>query len=247
LGAFAACNRSPEATVDGKGAGDSDLGDADGDGDGDGYAYGDLSDKPVMGGESGDGDGACDEEAGSCEEEPPPPEPACGDGRMNVAGETCDDGDGESGDGCTANCQLEANYVCPTPGEPCVSMVLCGDSKITGEETCDDGNDDPEDGCDDSCNIEPGWACNFPGVRCTAAECGDEIVAGFEECDFGGDVAGCVSCLIVDGYDCDDAGCALTECGNDTVERGEQCEDGNERPFDGCYNCLAEPSCSAGV
>lgn len=245
-GAFAACNSNPKV--------DDDPGVGDGDGDGDsmsqaGAGNDDVDIDPGTGGGSGNpnGDGDCDEDAGSCEEESPPPEPACGDGRINVAGETCDDGNGESGDGCTATCQLEADYVCPTPGEPCVSTVECGDSKITGGETCDDGNDDALDGCDSDCAIEPGWVCNFPGVRCSAAECGDGVVAGFEECDFGGDVTGCVDCQIVDGFDCTDTGCAATVCGNGIVERGEQCEDENDRPFDGCYNCLAEPVCSGGV
>ena len=60
-------------------------------------------------------------------------EPTCGDARLNLAFEVCDDGNVESSDGCTADCrQIEANYACPTPGEPCVSTVTCGDGKITG-------------------------------------------------------------------------------------------------------------------
>ena len=31
----------------------------------------------------------------------------CGDGQMNVAGETCDDGNNQGGDGCAANCTTE--------------------------------------------------------------------------------------------------------------------------------------------
>src|SRR5260370_11885950 len=41
--------------------------------------------------------------------------------------------------------------------------------------------------------------------------------------------------------------CTKTVGGNKIVERGEQCDDGNNVPFDGCYNCIAEPSCTAGV
>src|SRR6266851_1472881 len=61
----------------------------------------------------------------------------CGDGKINQADEKCDDGNTESGDGCTANClQIEANFACPTPGSPCVSTVKCGDGKISpGIET----------------------------------------------------------------------------------------------------------------
>ncbi|MBX3027699.1 hypothetical protein KF840_22600 [bacterium] len=35
----------------------------------------------------------------------------CGDGQMNVAGETCDDGNNQGGDGCAANCTLETRRV----------------------------------------------------------------------------------------------------------------------------------------
>ena len=42
----------------------------------------------------------------------------CGDGKINQTDEKCDDGNTESGDGCTANCrQIEANFACPTPGQ----------------------------------------------------------------------------------------------------------------------------------
>lgn len=197
--------------------------------------------------EPDDAGATCTGDASECGPLGPTPEPACGDGRINVAGETCDDGNGVSADGCTATCTLEADYACPTPGEPCVSTVECGDGKITGSETCDDGNAKPGDGCDADCTQEPGWACQNPGLACRAAECGDQIVAGNEECDFGDGVDGCESCRIEDGYDCTDSGCAPTECGNGSIERGEQCEDGNQRPFDGCYACKAEPECEGGV
>lgn len=205
-------------------------------------------------GDGGAGGGApidemlCDADAGRCEEgELPPPDPACGDGRINVEGETCDDGNGDSGDGCTANCELEADYACPTPGKSCVSTVVCGDSKVTGAETCDDGNAAAGDGCDTNCGVEEGYSCLTPGLRCTATACGDSLVAGAEECDFGSDQPGCTSCQIDDGYDCDGTSCTQTVCGNGEVERGEQCEDGNERPFDGCYQCKFEVECQGGV
>src|SRR5690349_15148217 len=78
--------------------------------------------------------------------------PVCGDGLINREGEVCDDGNAQSGDGCTAECtQVEANHACPTPGSPCVTTVHCGDSVVAGSETCDDGGPDPVsgDGCSD--------------------------------------------------------------------------------------------------
>ena len=54
-------------------------------------------------------------------------------------GEQCDDGNMVSGDGCSATCQIEPGFVCPMPGQPCVSTVVCGDGRIDGSEQCDSG------------------------------------------------------------------------------------------------------------
>lgn len=180
------------------------------------------------------------------------PLPACGDGAVNQAGEKCDDGNDASGDGCTGNCQLEANFACPTAGEPCVSTVECGDGAVNGDEQCDDGNDRPTDGCSARCELEAGWSCPFPGVACEAAGCGDALLAGFEQCDDGnargGD--GCsVSCRLEDGFGCPAPGepCAETTCGDEQPEGSERCDDGNYDLGDGCTPlCDVEPDCTAG-
>lgn len=194
---------------------------------------------------SGDCDGSAGDACVATE-----PEPTCGDGLINVAGEQCDDGNAVSDDGCTATCVRDPDYDCPAPGQPCVSTVECGDSKISGSETCDDGDAVSGDGCSETCQLEAGYDCPLIGLPCQAAECGDGIVAGLEECDFVDPTTGCTGCRIDAGYDCDGAGCNTTECGNGVVERGEQCDDGQgaaDSPFDGCYNCQAEPVCNGGV
>lgn len=204
---------------------------------------------------SGGTGGECGPDAGVPCGDADVPDPTCGDGLINQAGEVCDDGNAESGDGCTGNCeQIEADFVCPTPGTPCVSTVVCGDSQIRGTEQCDDGNSAPNDGCDASCQIEAGWACPFVGLKCEAAECGDGIAVGNEECEYDvgqtpADGGGCsATCRIEPGFDCDPVAhtCAPTVCGDGDVERGEQCEDGNDLPFDGCFECRSEPVCGGG-
>jgi len=68
----------------------------------------------------------------------------CGDGMVDAsAGEQCDDGNADSGDGCDAFCQTE----------------VCGDGVISANEGCDDGNTAPDDGCSPTCQVEPGWSC----------------------------------------------------------------------------------------
>jgi fibro-slime domain-containing protein len=176
----------------------------------------------------------------------------CGDGLVNRGGEVCDDGNQQSGDGCTATCgQIEANYACPTPGTPCVYTIKCGDGRVAGTETCDDTTHTPvaDDGCDEKCQLEPGYVCPTPGAACRPI-CGDGEVLGREQCDDGGATPGdgCdENCALEPGWVCP-AGepCRATVCGDGTVEGSEQCDDGNMHPYDGCApDCTNEPTCGS--
>jgi cysteine-rich repeat protein len=119
-------------------------------------------------------------DAGSC----------CGNGILDK-GEECDDGNIVGGDGCSPQCIVESDFVCPVAGQPCVSTVRCGDGRISGTEQCDDGNTVSGDGCSSStCQLEPGWTCPVVDAACVAAACGDGIVAGTEQCDDGNTVSG---------------------------------------------------------
>jgi len=175
----------------------------------------------------------------------------CGDGVLDP-GEACDDGNIMAGDGCIATCQqLEADYVCPNPGEPCISTVKCGDGKIGGDEQCDDHNVMNNDGCSSKCQIEPGYSCPILGDRCVATKCGDGIIAGVEQCEDGNAVPvgndGCdANCQLEPGWVCDTAGkaCRKAVCGDGKAEGGEACDDGNNVVGDGCNPyCEVEPSC----
>jgi len=65
-------------------------------------------------------------------------EASCGNDRRE-GDEQCDDGNTESGDGCSDVCEIES---------------ICGDGLVTGTEQCDDGNRDNLDGCDENCLTE---------------------------------------------------------------------------------------------
>ncbi|MGE0784244.1 MAG: DUF4215 domain-containing protein [Sandaracinaceae bacterium] len=131
---------------------------------------------------------------------------ACGDGQLD-APEVCDDANTMGGDGCSADCMtVEDNYACVSPGRPCVRIVTCGNARIEGSETCDDRNTTPGDGCDASCQREPGWVCPVVGAACSAARCGDGLVAGFEGCDDGGRCNGGASTACTADADCVTAG-----------------------------------------
>jgi fibro-slime domain-containing protein len=191
------------------------------------------------------------------------PPAVCGNAIVEI-GETCDDGNTVSGDGCSSTCQIEPHFTCPTPGKPCVHDVVCGDGIIEGTEECDDGNTKSGDGCSATCMLECGWVCP-PGVACRAAKCGDGKVAGNEQCDDGNTVDGdgCSSLCTLEskppsqpeGWLCttpapDAMGCkgptscTTTKCGNGVKEGTEQCDDANDVTGDGCSPfCRLEPVC----
>lgn len=177
----------------------------------------------------------------------------CGDGYADLeAGERCDDGNEEPGDGCH-ECQPEPGFVCrrwfgcfPTT---CGDMMIDYDWETQTGENCEDGNTEPGDGCGADCRAEPGWICDWAG--CQRVVCGDGIVSRGEfgtgeQCDDRNteDGDGCDSrCQIEPGWYCDDwSGCQRVICGDLVISWGEQCDDGNKEDGDGCSaQCMAEP------
>lgn len=133
--------------------------------------------------------------------------------------------------------------------EPSVE-AKCGDGKVDAKtkEECDDANVHSGDGCSDGCKLEQGWSCPFPGLACEASRCGDGIIAGKEQCDFGATPPmGCnaTTCSVDPGYACDASGCHSTVCRDHTREGDEGCDDGNSNWGDGCTpDCKREPNCS---
>ena len=174
---------------------------------------------------------------------------SCGDGILE-RNESCDDGNTVSGDGCSRICQIENNYECKTPGQPCVNIAVCGNGHLTSDETCDDGNTVSGDGCSADCStVEKGFQCRVPGKPCTP-KCGDGIISGTETCDDGNTKSddGCsATCHLEIGWKCSGtpSKCSTTTCGDGKKEGAEGCDDGNTVPFDGCsMDCQIEPNCS---
>jgi cysteine-rich repeat protein len=158
----------------------------------------------------------------------------CGNGTLDP-GETCDDGNGVNGDGCSSGCALENGWTCQ--GEPSVCIETCGDGLVVGGEQCDDGNMTDGDGCSAACTVEPGWICPGQPFMCTRL-CGNGILDVGEGCDDGntGDGDGCsASCADENGWICNGEPSICEEnCGDGLVVGEEQCDDGNLTPGDGC-------------
>eukprot|EP00439_Symbiodinium_sp_Y106_P023452 s2590_g2.t2 len=76
------------------------------------------------------------------------------------------------------------------------------------------------------------WEC----PKGQAADCGDGMVSGSEECDAGKDVAGCSKCNVLPGWSCGSSGSCSPLCGDGKVEGNEICDDGTDNLWGGCSN-----------
>jgi len=155
----------------------------------------------------------------------------CGDAKVQGT-EQCDDGNVVPGDGCSATCQVQPGWACPTPGRPCQAKT-CGDGIMVGNEQCDLGtNNGQNKGCSTTCTVQPGWAC--AGNVCHATTCGDHNKEGFEQCDDGNRVPfdGCSPTCEVEPV-CTGGTCTAT-CGDGLKFPAEECDDGNTKDGDGC-------------
>lgn len=167
---------------------------------------------------------------------------ACGNGYVEV-NEICDDGGKANGDGCSADCQVEAGWTCDDRS-PTSCTAICGDEMIVGNEACDSENLDGKScetlgfyggtlACDDDCTLDRS-SCE------TAGRCGDGAIQAHEGevCDWQNlDGTSCTDLGYYGGTlacagDCrsfDESGCALQgRCGDGLIQGlFEQCDGTN--------------------
>ncbi|CAD8101281.1 unnamed protein product [Paramecium primaurelia] len=90
-------------------------------------------------------------------------------------------------------------------------IPFCGDGILTGqEEQCDDGNYLPYDGCY-KCTVHCPQGCNI----CIGKQCQECYQNGWQ---------------LVEGI-------CKSKCGDGYVRGNELCDDGNDIPYDGCFQC----------
>ncbi len=184
----------------------------------------------------------------------------CGNASIEP-GETCDDGNGLSCDGCSYQCQTETNPPCPSDGNECTAdcspQTGCTYKPRTGEACTADA-----DLCTaDTCNAKgvcahPPRVCN-DGVACTVDSCNPSVgcVAApddarcddHESCtaDACSASAGCTHQPAADGAACSDGDACTTEdacAGGICTPQGPdlRCDDGNACTTD---SCLAPVGC----
>jgi len=189
----------------------------------------------------------------------------CGDHHRNsLAGEACDDGNQQDGDGCASDCRSDescGNGIVDDrlPGNPGNDAdCLTADLQDTNcAEVCDDGNRRSGDGCSANCLsteicgngiLDLGEVCDdgngIDGDACPTTctsdvpgwVCGDGLVyPELEECDPGFETASCD----LSPFALDPQNCTFARCGDLYVNTaaGEQCDDGNQSLTDDCVAC----------
>lgn len=164
----------------------------------------------------------------------------CQDGQR-APDEQCDDGNNQTGDGCSPACEVESGWKCP-PGIACITN--CGNGILTAPEQCDDGNGTDGDGCT-NCMVDPGYDCGVSGNNCQPTVCGNGTLESGEGCDDGNVAAGdgCgVTCQLEPKITVGSTPIVQVTCGDGLVTSGEQCDDGNTDSGDGCSDlCIVEP------
>ncbi|CAD8128066.1 unnamed protein product [Paramecium sonneborni] len=109
---------------------------------------------------------------------------------------------------------------------------ICGDQFLTVEELYDDGNNIVQDGC-----FQCKFQCQDQCDNCYYGQCKSCIQSYF----FDINQRRCLERLICkeqDGYYYDDKfNKCYSKCGDNIKAGKELCDDGNDTPFDGCYQC----------
>ncbi|MBN2341677.1 MAG: DUF4215 domain-containing protein [Deltaproteobacteria bacterium] len=170
-------------------------------------------------------------------------EPVCG----NSVIEYLEECDGDNGEGCTDDCQLEEGFTCPVANY-CYRIPECGDGIVQSGEQCDVGASTSL-ACD-ACEVQDGWYCSGSPSECVESLCGDGIRAPDEQCDDGNDAIedGCDDqCVVETGWVCPPGIDCMTDCGDGLLGGNEQCDDGNDVDDDGCTNCRVDPGYDCGT
>jgi cysteine-rich repeat protein len=147
----------------------------------------------------------------------------CGDGKVNLEGEECDDGNADDFDGCTNACHFRrpgCGNEQLDEGEDCDDGLQCfagGPSCTEKSEDCPNCDTHDFDGCSSSCKNEN-------------TTCGDGTREGIEECDDGN----------TENNDLCSSSCKVERCGDGIVQKPrEECDDGAQ--------CADGTACSVSV
>ncbi len=117
----------------------------------------------------------------------------CGNGVLD-AGEQCDDGNKNPGDGCSDRCEIEPCYTCGTPGQACSQATA-------GTECRSDGNPCTVDACNDAGTCTHVGSASLANLSCAGTPADDNNPCTSDVCDANGN---CNHPVLNDGTPCDD-------------------------------------------
>ena len=170
----------------------------------------------------------------------------CGDGAVNPLLELCDDGNRQGGDGCSAECVVEAGYSCS--GAPSQCLPRCGGGPACAQgqhcvsEVCVcDANTCPSGCCAGNLCMagNAASACGSAGNACTTCPAGEACGAGTcsgcaQSCTGCCEGSTCIS--VASSSACGAAGARCLAC--DTVT--------TDRCTSGACTCGAQLACKSG-
>lgn len=180
----------------------------------------------------------------------------CGNGLRYASTEQCDDGNLVNGDGCNANCQVEAGAQCSggslNNADLCtIQPVNCTDPNSANCTTPTNPNCTETDGKNCTNPVPPsnctdGFNCTNtpPDTNCTS---NPQNCSNPQLCENPAD-QNCTQ----PPSDCTNStsslNCTEASCGDGYIDPEEQCDDGNVLDGDGCsHTCQMESLCGNGI
>lgn len=180
----------------------------------------------------------------------------CGNSSIDF-GETCDDGNALSCDGCSRTCITETSPPCPSDGNACTNDCSpaqgCTYAPLTGTACAGDGNACTDDVCSAGTCTHPAASCS-DGIACTVdscqsstgchsepsdALCADGTTCTTETCNA---TTGCEYVNEPDGSPCDDDdACTVVDACEDGACNGNgelDCDDDDSCTTDSCQPSL---------
>ncbi len=176
---------------------------------------------------------------------------SCGNGLVE-SGETCDDGNVVSGDGCSYDCKVEQYWMCGVAGCQQKSTCSCVAGYVRSGSGCVEANpcSVSNGGCDGNAT------CTTTSPFSASCKCSDNFYGLGWECPAGSRVVydSCTKTINGVAYPVDTEGTDM-ECVNGQIIRSlcgdgivdplmsEQCDDGNNVDGDGCTHCKIDVKC----
>ena len=113
----------------------------------------------------------------------------CGNGRLDLPAETCDDGNTKGGDGCSPDCKTETDWICTAPGKPAARRSPAGTVWSADRRCATTATRSRETAARTVARSSPAGSARR-WARAASRSAATAMVMGGETCDDGNDMAG---------------------------------------------------------